>query len=68
MHLCKDDQTSLTELVSDTEEMRTDCTLSDHSSIAEYRNRDRPEMKSVGKAARAYLVYANRPGARTADV
>ena len=38
VHLCKDHKTSLTELVSDTQEMRTDCTLSNHESIVEYRN------------------------------
>lgn len=46
--------------------MRTDCTLSDHESIREYRGR--PEITSIAKAARAYLVYKNMPNAREAEV
>ena len=66
VHLCKDQVTGETELASFNGDMDTDCTLSNHESIREYR--ERPEVDSVGKAARSYLVYANKPGARNAEV
>ena len=51
--LYKDETSSLDSLRSTTEEMSTQHTLSEHSSLREYRTR--PEMSIVAKAAHAYL-------------
>ena len=66
VHLCKDPVTGDTELASFDGEMSTDCTVEEHESIREYR--ERPEVDSVGKAARSYLLSKKKPGALHAEV